>query len=303
MVNYESVKVTINALGLAEVILDVVVQHHGLSNSIITDWGLPFTLKFWSLLCYLLKIKWRLSITIHPQTDGQTERQNSTIEVYLRAFINFKQNNWARLLLMAEFAYNNTKNASTSYTPFELNCGYYPYFSYKENVNLCSKSKSADDLANDMRELMIVYWENLQHAQNLQKRAYDKNTKPRSYAFGDKVGLNSKYIKIKRNQKLEAKFFGLFWVLYPVWKQAYKLKLPKKWRIHDVFHVSLLEQNTTRKRRVDKTTQLDFKAGDNEKYEVEGIRDSAVYARESEGHLLGLYYLVSWKKYLEEENT
>ena len=76
-------------------------------------------------------------------------------------------------------------------------------------------------------------------------------------------------------------------------KQAYKLKLSKKWRIHNVFHVSLLEKDTTKKRRVDKTTQLDFKVGNDEEYEVEGIWDSVVYARESEGYLPGLYYLVS----------
>ena len=70
-----------------------------------------------------------------------------------------------------------------------------------------------------------------------------------------------------------------------------------------VFHVSLLEQDTTRKGRVDENaTELD--AGeDSGEYEVEAIRDSAVYARESAGHLPGLYYLVSWKGYPEEENT
>ena len=70
--------------------------------------------------------------------------------------------------------------------------------------------------------------------------------------------------------------------------------------------MSLLEQDTTRKERVDeKTTQLEFEAGDGdgEEFEVEGIRDSAVYVGESEGQLLGLYYLVSWKGYPEEENT
>ena len=60
---------------------------------------------------------------------------------------------------------------------------------------------------------MIVCWENLQYAQNLQKQAYNKNTKPKSYAPDDKVWLNSKYIKTKRNRKLEAKFFRLFRVL------------------------------------------------------------------------------------------
>ena len=88
MVYYELVKITINNLGLAEVIINVVVQHDGLSNSIITNQGSLFTSKFWSLLCYLLEIKRRLSTAFHPQTDGQTERQNSTMEAYLKVFVN-----------------------------------------------------------------------------------------------------------------------------------------------------------------------------------------------------------------------
>ena len=125
MVHYEPVKVTINAPGLVEVIINVVMRHHGLPDSIVTNRGSLFTSKFWSLLCYVLGIKRRLSTAFYPQTDGQTERQNSTMEAYLRAFVNFEQNDWARLLPMAEFAYNNAKNASTGFTPFELNCGYH----------------------------------------------------------------------------------------------------------------------------------------------------------------------------------
>ena len=71
-------------------------------------------------------IKQRLSTTFHSQTDGQTERQKSTIETYFRAFVNYEQNDWARLLSMAEFAYNNAKNARIGHTPFKLNYGYYP---------------------------------------------------------------------------------------------------------------------------------------------------------------------------------
>ena len=265
MVHYEPVKVTIDAPGLAEVILDVVVRHHGLPNSIVSDRGSLFTSKFWSLLCYFLGIKKRLSTAFYPQTDGQTKRQNNTMEVYLRAFINFKQNNWARLLLMAKFTYNNAKNASTSHTLFELNCGYHPRMSYKEEVNSRSKSKSVDELSAELRELMIVCQENLHHVQEFQKRAHDKGVKPRSFALDDKVWLNSKYIKTQQNQKLEAKFFGLFQVVHPVGKQVYKLELPKKWRTHDVFHASLLEQDTTRKRRVDKEVrQIEFDAGDDD---------------------------------------
>ncbi len=90
MVHYEPLKVTIDAPGLTEVIIDVVVRQHGVSESIVTDQGLLFTSKFWSLLCYFLGIKRKLSTTFHPQTDGQTERQNSTIEAYLRAFVNWE---------------------------------------------------------------------------------------------------------------------------------------------------------------------------------------------------------------------
>ena len=87
---YKSVKIIINATEQAEVLLDVVVWYHGLSNSIVSNRGLLFISKFWSSLCYFLDIKWRLSTAFHPQTDGQTKRQNSTMEVYLQAFVNFK---------------------------------------------------------------------------------------------------------------------------------------------------------------------------------------------------------------------
>ena len=68
---------------------------------------------------------------------------------------------------MAEFAYNNAKNASTGYTFFELNCDYHFWMLYKDNVDLCSKSKSADNLSAELRELMIVCRKNFYYAQKL----------------------------------------------------------------------------------------------------------------------------------------
>ncbi len=70
MVHYEPVKVTTDAPGLSKVILDVVVRHHGLPDSIVSDWGSVFTSEFWSSLCYFLGIKRRLFTAFHPQTDG-----------------------------------------------------------------------------------------------------------------------------------------------------------------------------------------------------------------------------------------
>ena len=77
MVHYDPVKITIDAPGLAEVILDVVVWHHSLPDSIVFDRGSFFTSKFWSSLYYFLGIKRKLSTTFHPQTDGETKRRTA----------------------------------------------------------------------------------------------------------------------------------------------------------------------------------------------------------------------------------
>ena len=127
------------------------------------------------------------------------------------------------------------------------------------------------------------------------KKTHDKSVKLWSYALREKIWLNSKYIKIKQNQKLETKFFGPFQILYPIRKQAYKLDLSIKWKIHNVFYVLLLEQNTTRKRRINELfseLKLEFDIGNYKEYEVKTIKNSAVYVKKAKKHLLGLYYLV-----------
>ena len=149
--------------------------------------------KFWSFLCYFLSIKRRLFITFHLQTDGKTEWQNSTIEAYLEAFVYYKQNNGTRLLPIVEFAYNNVKYISKGYTSFKLNCSYHLHVFYKEDIDPYSRSKIADELTKELRNLMAVYMENLQHTQKQRKRAYNRGTNPKSYALGEKIWLNSKY--------------------------------------------------------------------------------------------------------------
>ena len=84
-------------------------------------------------------------------------------------------------------------------------------------------------------------------------------------------------------------------MLHLVGKQVYKLKLSKKWRVHNVFHMSLLEQDTIKKGQVSKAVpKLDAGNKNSKEYEIEAIWDSIVYANKSEsGHLPGLYYLVT----------
>ncbi len=141
MVLYKPVKITINILDLAKIILNVVVQYYSLLNSIMSNWSLVFTSKFRSSLCYFLEIKQKLSVAFHLQIDNQTEGQNSTIKVYLQTFANYEQNNWARLFLIAEFAYKNVKNIGTGHIFFEFNYDYHLYVFYKKNINLCFKLK------------------------------------------------------------------------------------------------------------------------------------------------------------------
>ncbi len=88
---------------------------------------------------------------------------------------------------IAGFAYNNAKNASTGHTPFELNCGYHPKVFFEKDVDLRSRSHSANKLAKKLRELIEVCCQNLLHAQELQRRAHDKGIKSRSYTPGEKV--------------------------------------------------------------------------------------------------------------------
>ncbi len=88
---------------------------------------------------------------------------------------------------MAEFVYNNTKNASTGHTPFKLDCGYHPKVFFEEDIDFHSKSYSTNKLAEELRELIEVCCQNLLHTQELQKKAYNKEVKSHSYAPNKKI--------------------------------------------------------------------------------------------------------------------
>lgn len=63
----------------------------------------------------------------YPQKNGQTKRQNNTIEAYLQAFVNWEQNNWIKFLPIVKFVYNNVKNASIGHNFLKFNYRFYPY--------------------------------------------------------------------------------------------------------------------------------------------------------------------------------
>ena len=109
---------------LVYTILRELVSNHRLSKKFITDQDKLFTSKFWGTLTAELGIRHKLSTAYHPQTDGQTERMNQTVETYLQHYVSRTQENWVQLLPTAQFAYNNARNETMGVTPFYANYGY-----------------------------------------------------------------------------------------------------------------------------------------------------------------------------------
>jgi hypothetical protein len=95
-------------------------------KNFISDRDSKFNSSFWKNFFRACYTKINLSSSYHPQTDGQTEVVNKSIENYLRHFGAENQDDWDKLLVFAEFAYNNSKHSSTRFSPFRLNYGFDP---------------------------------------------------------------------------------------------------------------------------------------------------------------------------------
>ena len=100
---------TMDPATLADGFVKNVIQSHGLPTNIVSDRGSLFTSGFWERVTKALGISRKLRTAFHPHTDGQTERVNATLEQYLRAYCNYQQDDWEKLLPIAEFCYNNTQ--------------------------------------------------------------------------------------------------------------------------------------------------------------------------------------------------
>jgi len=111
----------LDARQFANLFMKEIVRLHGIPHDIITDRGTIFTSDLWKETTGKLGIERRLSTAFHPQTDRQTERTNAILEQYLRAYINYQQDNWCGYLPLAEFAYNNGYQETIENTPFFAN--------------------------------------------------------------------------------------------------------------------------------------------------------------------------------------
>ena len=224
----------------------IVKNGHGIPESIVSDRDSRFTSLFWKSLWEMLDTKLRMSTASHPQTDGQTENMNKTLEQILRAFCNNKQDNWDELLPYAEIAYNSAKNLSTGYSPFYLDHGQeasLPANLLHGKYLPDSGNAKVEEVLEELGEALKLVQSNLQKAQQRQKKYADMKRKDIEYAVGDRVLLDTSDIHFTvGTKKLLDRFIGPYKIIERIGAVAYKLDLPAKFRLHPVFHISKLRK-------------------------------------------------------------
>ena len=120
------VKHPYTASTIAQAFLDNVVKLHGLPNSIVSDRDTVFVSHFWTQLFKLYKVNLTLSTAYHPETDGQTERVNQCLEMFLRCSVQDSPKTWKSWLSLAELWYNSSFHSSLGCSPFKALYGYEP---------------------------------------------------------------------------------------------------------------------------------------------------------------------------------
>ncbi len=297
MAHFIECKESIDSKGLARLFVENIFKLHGLPRSIVSDRGSVFVSSFWQNLLAELDVKSLLSSAYHPQSDGQTERTNAILEQYLRIYCNFSQDDWSQQLPFAEFAYNNTMQDSIGKSPFEVNYGFHPTFS-PEFQQLASPNETLNSYLVDLKELQGLLTSSIHKALRTHEKHYNKKHKSVSFAVGDKVWLLRKFIKTSRpSEKLDHRRLGPFKISEQINPVAFRLDLPAATKIHNVFHVSLLEpyHEDTNPLRYQPPPPPVF-IDNEEEFEVNDILDSRIRRRRVE-------YLIDWKGYGPQDRT
>jgi hypothetical protein len=235
-----------------------------------------------------------MSTAYHPQTDGQTERLNQELETYLRIYCGNNPEDWEPLLPVLEFAHNNRTHETTKQTPFFLMGGYetkafpLPF----EGTNVPSVGQRLARLQKARDEALAAHELARSKVAERTRRGFTPFKK------GEMVWLEGKNLKtLYASKKIAPRREGPFEISEVLGPLTYRLALPTRWRIHPVFHASLLtryQENETHGRNFTKPP-ADLLDGE-EEYEVE-----AIVAHKRQGR--GLVYLIKWKGYPTSDNS
>jgi hypothetical protein len=300
MVHLVATKTDVTAPQLAEIAWRTVVRHHGLPSSIVSDRDPRFTGHFWRALWKCLGTQLTMSTAFHPQTDGQTERANRTLEEMLRSYVSFQQKDWDEHLVAAELAFNASKHASTGFTPFYLNGGRevtVPLDLALEEARTTRQPDAAARIQQLHRDLEAAK-EHLLRAQQRQAHHADKHRREVRFQVGDDVLLSTAHLKLigggDRTAKFTYKFIGPFKIKRVVNNNAYELDLPPQMQIHPTLNVSRLKAYHDGRVAFPLRTRADTRpppaltSSDGDDYEVESI-----LAKRGKG--ARTQYLVRWR--------
>jgi hypothetical protein len=310
MVHFLPVEESIDARGFARCFIDGVVKLHGFPKEIICDRDPKFRAAFTQTFMEMCGVELKMSTSFHPQTDGQTERTNRTLEQYLRCFIDVDMLDWEEWLPLAEFSMNNAWQETIQCTPFEMNFGQHPRTPLDLNPDIAgadggstghlrSREPKAERLKAKIDRLLKKARSSYEQARSRQKQFADNHRrKEDTFSVGSRVLLSTKKITLATPgpSKLWPKFIGPFPVLGKIGENAYRLDLPPHLMIHDVFHVSCLRKFIDGKSVIPPPISVEA----NHEYELEKVLDSRTVKA---GRRSRLEYLVKWLDYGPEHNT
>src|ERR1700749_790255 len=288
---------TITAEGVAKLYGEKMLPFFGIPESVISDRDPRFTSKFATALCKNLGIGQHMTTAYHPQSDGQSEQANQRVELYLRIYRNEQETDWARLLPMAQFVHNLWPNATTGKAPFELLYGHVP------SIHVTSKSETpaANDRATRLDQLREQAQNAIRNAQRLLIRRRERGKGQRHYhphQKDDRVWLEGTNLKLSHpSSKLAPKRFVPFKITEVLSPVTFRVSLPPQWKIHNVFHASLLTPyKETEEHGVNFPQPPPDIIDGEEEYEVEKIIDVRRRGRK-------LQFLLRWKGYSPAEDT
>jgi hypothetical protein len=297
----------VDSVGVARLFRDHVWRNHGVPEQIISDRGSMFISKFTRELNRMLGGRVTPSTAYRPETDGQTERVNMELEQYLRMFTNYRQDDWAEWLPLAEFTYNNRIHSATRRTPFEIDTGQHPRIGTEPHRT--TQIEAAEQFVDRIEKIREEAQSALKQAAEDMARFHNRHRgKQMSLKVGDKVWLESRNIKTKRpTKKLDDKWFGPFPITQVISENAYKLKLTRAFAgIHPVFHVTLLrkaplDEIEERPRAEHPPPVID--AEGKIAYEVEGVLDSRLRRGKLEYLMKFVGYGPEWNEWIPEEEA
>lgn len=233
---------------VARAVLDNVVRLHGFPKTIVSDRDRIFLSAFWKELFALFGTGLLRSTAYHPQTDGQSERVNQCLEMYLRCAVHDNPKRWKHCISLAEIWYNTCLHSSLGCSPFKALYGYEPDIGFSI-APIQDTPTEALTWVTERDAHMQQLKDNLARAQNRMKQLADRHRVDRQFQVGEQVLLKlqpyaQSSVVNRPYPKLAFKFFGPFAVLQRVGSAAYRLKLPDGCLIHPVFHVSQLKPFT-----------------------------------------------------------